>query len=880
MQTYCWPGHQTQLLRALQQQQNNAQYCDTLLQTEGISIPAHSCVLAALSPYLSQKLSSVSGPPTGQKRQLRLPTVTSGTLLKLVVLLYSGELKVKGDAEQRDVLAAAHRLGIPGLEVGWTDRGAEQRRGCTAKVQEAQVQVDMSSRRGGAPQEKSVASTSTQTDPDQGEGRDPTINSLTIPTRLINESNSTSAALHPVVIQRTTGRDDGGVKSGGKGSGGADAAGQPRRTAVGVKSVARMRQMMESAQISIKVKLRRRTTGEASWEVVNIQDSDKTLVDNISLKQIHSQCSVSDSSPRSSTSFSTDQSTELEPPQALLEETDEQVQRMLEDIMFGLNIVPSIEKDCKKTQASDTDVHGFLLHQFEAHTPPPSLSLTPQRSEVVTPRDPQVSGDDPSFLCFDYFCLPQCLSPLATYTSPSDAQVSENDRTGIPSRALFPEVPESLHFPSKEEDAPRRQNSKDPECEEKEEVSNSEKTINEPNQQISECSVNLSCQNLLVTHQNLRGVLLGQSGATSVEHPRVTTRGSARKTQLVRLKTGTESSAGTPRQRRGQTFKIKVENVGKDLKDTENVAKVKNEETIVDDVNPVEKNVERYKRNIENMKKNVQNVKRNVKKMKKKVENMKKNVQNNLKDMETKEKKVENVKRNVKKIKKNMENNVENNMKDVETIKRNVKKIKKNMKKNVENNIKDVKIKEKTVEKDVENVREEEEGALKRRSRKRKRDVGVGRADAIPRNGKRKREKETPVDDKEVSRAETLKWFQELVQQQTFKRRRSKGSTETRTKEVSTAKEDEGRCVKTTEEEGERESGGITAVRISEEEGSEEAERQLKAADEVQAVMKESCEEEVDVVLCSPLRDTPACLSHAHSEDTSEDDEDVDVTGD
>lgn len=35
MQTYLWPGYERQLLGGLQGQQNSAQFCDTLLQTEG-----------------------------------------------------------------------------------------------------------------------------------------------------------------------------------------------------------------------------------------------------------------------------------------------------------------------------------------------------------------------------------------------------------------------------------------------------------------------------------------------------------------------------------------------------------------------------------------------------------------------------------------------------------------------------------------------------------------------------------------------------------------------------------------------------------------------------------------------------------------------------
>lgn len=133
---------------------------------KGISVPTHSCVLAALSPYLSQRLSTSPSPPYGQKRQLRLQAVTAQTLLKLVGLLYSGELEVKGDGEQNDVLAATHQFGIQDLVVGYKDGGMRrvgtpdtgQRIGScreaistekckSLKVQDAQVQAEITGRR-------------------------------------------------------------------------------------------------------------------------------------------------------------------------------------------------------------------------------------------------------------------------------------------------------------------------------------------------------------------------------------------------------------------------------------------------------------------------------------------------------------------------------------------------------------------------------------------------------------------------------------------------------------------------------------------------------------------------------------------------------------
>lgn len=200
MQRYWWPGFEMQLLRELQRQQNNAQLCDTLLQTEGefvcsslqcwtrkckitfsnisiiskgISVPAHSCVLAALSPYLSEKLSASPPPPSGQKRQLQLRTVKAQTLLKLVGLLYSGELEVKGSVEQNDVLSAARQFGIADLverqkDLG-TNEGEKQRKSCASciernesrKIQDTRVQAEMAGSR--AAEKRSCVSTNTRT---------------------------------------------------------------------------------------------------------------------------------------------------------------------------------------------------------------------------------------------------------------------------------------------------------------------------------------------------------------------------------------------------------------------------------------------------------------------------------------------------------------------------------------------------------------------------------------------------------------------------------------------------------------------------------------------------------------------------------------------
>lgn len=126
---------------------------------KGISIPTHSCILAALSPYLSERLSASPSPLFGQKRQLKLQTVKAQTLLKLVGLIYSGEVEVKVGVEQNDLLSAAIKFGITDLTEGQKCVGVEERRSqrthygsCRERnesrgVQDAEVQAEMVERR-------------------------------------------------------------------------------------------------------------------------------------------------------------------------------------------------------------------------------------------------------------------------------------------------------------------------------------------------------------------------------------------------------------------------------------------------------------------------------------------------------------------------------------------------------------------------------------------------------------------------------------------------------------------------------------------------------------------------------------------------------------
>ncbi|XP_041838389.1 uncharacterized protein LOC121638037 [Melanotaenia boesemani] len=484
-----WPGYNMQLLGELQKQQNSAQFCDTLLQTEGISVPTHSCVLAACSPYLSQKLSTSPSPPFGQKRQLQLREVTAQTLLKLVGLLYSGELEVKGDEEQNDVMAAAHQFGITGLVAGHQDGGrkkaalldrsigsfrengfqkVEGRERCVKlKMQDAQIQVEMTEKRGNVCLEtKKSVSKGTQTVKigemsvgnsaflsHQKELPVPetvfSVERLSAPLQTENITLDKQFCLTPcpaipsndpssprsqeenisqqspksgdtmwMSTNESKEQEDESVDSGGHKeqlgqvsrdeiSGGEKGNSEERRhlhVKTGMKNLAKMLQMetMKTTQFSVKVKLKRRTKGEM-WEVVNLQGADEAFSVLTSLKQGCSNqegpqmdlkdvqpppktqnsqpvnvvspktpvqsCSSFDSS--SSGFITLNQSSELESlslPQLLasVDETDEQIERWLEDIMMGLNILSNLDSNSEKqttvteSGTGENNTHGVV----------------------------------------------------------------------------------------------------------------------------------------------------------------------------------------------------------------------------------------------------------------------------------------------------------------------------------------------------------------------------------------------------------------------------------------------------------------------------------------------------------------------------------------
>ncbi|XP_029298047.1 uncharacterized protein LOC115015023 [Cottoperca gobio] len=115
MWCYQKPGFEALLLAELQRQQQCSQFCDTLLKTEGVSVPAHSCILSAISPHIASALSSMPPPPAGQSHLLEFRALGACTLLHMVRLLYCGEMTGEGEKEKQEAILTAAKLGIHGL---------------------------------------------------------------------------------------------------------------------------------------------------------------------------------------------------------------------------------------------------------------------------------------------------------------------------------------------------------------------------------------------------------------------------------------------------------------------------------------------------------------------------------------------------------------------------------------------------------------------------------------------------------------------------------------------------------------------------------------------------------------------------------------------
>ncbi|CAL8388872.1 unnamed protein product [Arctogadus glacialis] len=501
MRCYRLPGFQSRLLLELQRQQHNKLFCDTLLQTEGVSIPAHGCLLAALSPYLSRKLSASPHPPAGQQRKVKLQAVNAETLLKLVGLLYSGQLEL--NESQDDVLEAANKLvfdrlleGPGDLSVGgggvagagqaiggealqlaeewkeWKDRKkrvtcdaevqVETRRGRDAETQiEGTGSVDAASQTVGA-QRDAWPSRSSRDDAslhgELGPGSPTalsdetglsqevtkTTTSTTTTTKSPRNSRVSSEVSHcnrpkPGSLKRNRWKlgsretaGCGGKKepSGGQSTQTKGKEIRKRRGRIGGGCWSPRRSSALTREIAIKVKLRRVEQG-AAWEVVNMRDMGQRQTlgrsqvmfaalkkDRAKLlrtqaegtkgpyiastsqpspvtKQHQSPCMSlaltvqppcievftdlqSPSSPCCTPSSNDSMTALLSQAHGSVEESDQDIEKLLEDIMMGFNILPSsgLEKDGNRS--------SFKSNSAAIPSTPPALEWTERQGEVDT----------------------------------------------------------------------------------------------------------------------------------------------------------------------------------------------------------------------------------------------------------------------------------------------------------------------------------------------------------------------------------------------------------------------------------------------------------------------------------------------------------------
>ncbi|KAM9819690.1 uncharacterized protein ACBT44_009378 isoform 1-T2 [Syngnathus typhle] len=556
MPHYQLRDYEMNLLGELQRQQNSAQFCDTLLQTEGISVPTHSCVLAAFSPYFSQKLSATPSPPNGQKRQIQVQSLKAHTLLKLVGLLYSGELEVKGSVEHSDVMNAVQKFGITPLiqrqrneatkEMDPQENRVRSYSKCctlTAAGGESAKCKTMKDSLGdpkmagiGKDTHRSVEKTNcvsngTQTllenlsepvtsehikchlqniplDTCESSSHEPSA-SVTNPTsndqvssnRSCSSNNDMSFSQKPwnestgstgstllltqtkdkIKTSRVEAEKIPEVENGNS------TERRPVFAKIAKKNLPKMK-LMESTQLSVKVKLRRRSSKEKLWEVVSIPDDDERTSGFTPLPQeaspaaaqtsIHKQGEPSNSnrlpSHPSTTSershhvidctaphqSGTLQSASVPQPHGLSEESDEQIEKLLEDIMMGLNILTDLgspegdtgqskilsatpSAECQNVVERSDRISTYTAQKqpnckseplvdpssMEIPEQPFNLDLSSVRSleqnyQPVQEAHPLSSFSSP---CLNDLRLPRCLSPIDPFTSAEIDNLTANN---------------------------------------------------------------------------------------------------------------------------------------------------------------------------------------------------------------------------------------------------------------------------------------------------------------------------------------------------------------------------------------------------------------------------------------------------------------------
>ncbi|XP_055078643.1 uncharacterized protein LOC129456343 isoform X2 [Periophthalmus magnuspinnatus] len=519
MRRYWLPDYERKIIGELQRQQNSAQFCDTLLQTEGISIPTHSSVLAALSQHLSQRLSASPSYPAGTCK-LQLHALKPQILIKLIGLLYSGELEVSGAMEQRDVLAAAHLFGLPDLVEGEKVEVRNHHNGCKDckriefEKRDAQIQATPRS---------FCVSIGTQTiteDPNQTmenfEHQETTplstvpqscssvettcsVNSKTYSEEEFILEQSTSAtvslscpnetmSLHlspseesicsrlqegaaqptqpetsveciigsPVVVeeeekedrQRKVPKDKEKTNQEAGNEGASVVEKRQVHKKVATKSLEKMQEMMETTQISIKVKLRRRGTKEEIWEVVNLQDpgalSGATSLKTDSCKM--SQGDLTAAQPSPSTDQAPESVTSSPKPGPHTSNINES----------GCTVRPP-SKPCgtKSDLSLNNPCTSDGRRDSPQNSPCPTTSpcLLKANPGLNPPEDPNVpellplstENEDNLFSIADLQFLP-CLSPLDSNNNSSDGNKTPA-HFSLPGRTWLMDKPRSLQFP-------------------------------------------------------------------------------------------------------------------------------------------------------------------------------------------------------------------------------------------------------------------------------------------------------------------------------------------------------------------------------------------------------------------------------------------------
>ncbi|XP_047668577.1 uncharacterized protein LOC113642371 isoform X2 [Tachysurus fulvidraco] len=409
MWRYKQPGFALRLLSELQKQQQCSLHCDVILQTEGVSIPAHSCMLSALSPVFYRAFANVPLLPVGQSRLVELEAIRAHALIKLVGFMYSGEMEGESLDEQQEVIDVACRLGFGNIMEG-KEKQVNRHQNKTASWRELGLQTEETE---GRKKDASVQSlfkkpnfthSGTQTDSTETHFVDNCVASeseLSIDlsdelTDVASEYNSISPDTGLAWIDEIV------------------AHSSPKSTEALVRVHAKRHQTQkekkrakyskkEDAHISLKIKLKRQKSG-ALWEIVSIQeentgDGSKTCGSSDDPPMTHSLAKTSaeeqlspsplvtcqnletvtltpplemttplpstpirppsetfcpiarDPSPFSSTSQMPPLSVDVSQPQ----ESDEHIGKLLDMITVGLNILPSITMEGNSSMPAHLD---------------------------------------------------------------------------------------------------------------------------------------------------------------------------------------------------------------------------------------------------------------------------------------------------------------------------------------------------------------------------------------------------------------------------------------------------------------------------------------------------------------------------------------------